>query len=292
MRILVTGADGQVGSELVCRGQDGGAAVVGMTRNDLDITDFESVTHAFASHSPDLVVNTAAYTAVDRAERDHDRAFAVNRDGPAHIARACVERQIPLLHLSTDYVFEGSGSTPLREDAEPNPRTTYGKSKLAGEQVVRELQEQHLILRTSWVFSATGSNFVRTVLRLARERDELHIVGDQTGCPTWAGHIADLIMKLAVLLDRQGNLPWGTFHYCGAPATTWHGFAEEILKRARTLGTFKAGQVVAITSGDHPTLAPRPAYGVMSCDKIKRTFGVEEPSWRDALDGVLKDLLT
>ncbi|MCH7476159.1 MAG: dTDP-4-dehydrorhamnose reductase, partial [Gemmatimonadetes bacterium] len=272
--------------------QDGGAAVVRMTRNDLDITDFESVTHAFASHSPDLVVNTAAYTAVDRAERDHDRAFAVNRDGPAHIARACVERQIPLLHLSTDYVFEGSGSTPLREDAEPNPRTTYGKSKLAGEQVVRELQEQHLILRTSWVFSATGSNFVRTVLRLARERDELHIVGDQTGCPTWAGHIADLIMELAVLLDRQGNLPWGTFHYCGAPATTWHGFAEEILKRARTLGTFKAGQVVAITSGDHPTPAPRPAYGVMSCDKIKRTFGVEEPSWRDALDGVLKDLLT
>ncbi len=290
MRILVTGAGGQTGSELVRRARSRSLTVIGLSREELDITSAELVNSAITDHHPDLVVNTAAFTAVDRAEREKECAFAVNRDGPTHLARACFDNKVPLLHLSTDYVFDGRGTAPLRENDETRPCNVYGESKLAGEQMVRELQREHLIIRTSWVFGATGSNFVKTVLRLAGERDQLQIVDDQVGCPTWTGHIADLIIELTIKLEQHGTLPWGTYHYCGAPETTWDGFAEEMVSRGREIGSLTTSSIRAIATGDRPTKASRPVYGVLSCDKIDRYLNVKRPRWQDALGEVLEEI--
>ena len=276
--------------ELVRRARSHNPAVIGLSREELDITDAEFVNSAITEHHPDLVVNTAAFTAVDRAEQEKECAFAVNRDGPSHLARACCDNKVPLLHLSTDYVFDGKGTAPLRESDETRPCNVYGESKLAGEQMVRQLQREHLIIRTSWVFGATGSNFVKTVLRLAAERDQLQIVDEQVGCPTWTGHIADLIIELAIKLEQHGTLPWGTYHYCGTPETTWYGFAEEIVSRGRKIGSFSTSSIRAIATSDHPTAAARPVYGVLSCDKIDKHLNVKRPRWQDGLGDVLEEL--
>ncbi|MGE3164666.1 MAG: dTDP-4-dehydrorhamnose reductase [Planctomycetota bacterium] len=294
MRVLVVGADGQVGSELVRLGAQprsrGQLRVVGLGRRLLDLTRPETIVANLDEHRPGLVVNAAAHTAVDQAEAEREAAFAINATGPAWLAQACSERGIPLLHLSTDYVFDGTASEPIREDHPPAPLGVYGESKLAGERAVRAALGDHLILRISWVFSARGRNFVKTILRLAQEREELQVVADQHGCPTAAVDVAEAILTLCERLEEQGSLPWGTFHYCGTPPTTWHGFAEAIVEAARSDWALKVRRVRAITTAEFPTPAARPRYTVLCTHKATQVLGISAPAWQDSLELVLKDL--
>ncbi len=289
MRLLVTGANGQVGHALV---RQGGAAVVGLDRAALDITDREAVRRAVGEHAPDLVVNAAAYTAVDRAEAEEETAFAVNRDGPAHLADACTEHGIPLIHLSTDYVFDGTKGAPYAETDPVNPLGAYGRSKAEGEEAVRERLGRHVILRTSWVFGDHGQNFVRTILRLGRERDALRVVADQRGNPTAAADIAHAVLTIARRTAEGEEASWGTFHFAGQPATTWHGFAEAILDEARRHGPVRAEHVEPIPTSAYPTPAPRPADTRLDGSKLAAGWGIDAPPWRPALRAVVSSLVT
>ncbi len=235
-------------------------------------------------------MNCAAYTAVDRAEQEPDRAFAVNRDGPANLARACAAAGAVLLHLSTDYVFDGTKSGPYREDDAAAPLGVYGGSKWAGEEAVRQTLPAHLILRVSWVFGATGGNFVKTMLRLAREREELRVVDDQHGCPTHAGAIAATLLTLAERLTGGPSAAYGTYHFCNPPPVTWHGFAGAIIERARALTPIKTRTIVPIATQDYPLPARRPANSVLDCTRLHETFGLTPEPWQAGLDAVLKEV--
>jgi dTDP-4-dehydrorhamnose reductase len=293
MRILVIGAGGQLGLELMRRATLHNMSATGLDLPEFDITDIGAVGTALTDDTPQLVVNAAAYTAVDRAEDEPETAFAVNQRGPANLADACFRCGIPLVHVSTDYVFDGVTSQPWTEEDRPAPLGVYGKSKLGGEVAVRETQPQHFILRTSWLFGVHGHNFVKTILRLARQQEELRIVADQHGCPTAASHLADVILTLADRFRKNGQLQWGTYHYCDTPPTTWHGFAETIvaLARERSEDSIVTSCVKPIASADFPTRAPRPAYSVLSCSKLERAVGIKSASWQSGLADVLEEYL-
>lgn len=282
MSILVTGAGGQLGRELALRlGPD---EAVCLPRAGLDLTDPAAVHAALASRRPKVVINAAAYTAVDRAETERDRAFAANAEAPAVLARACAQTGAALLHVSTDYVFNGENRRPWREDDATGPINVYGASKLAGEQAIQDALPRHLIVRTAWLFGAHGPNFVRTVLRLARERGALRIVSDQTGSPTWTGHLAEALITLARRIVQGDSPTWGVYHYAGAPATSWHGFAEAIVREAVAQELLPAAVPVApIASADFPTPARRPAWSVLDGARMTATFGLAPPDWRIGL---------
>ncbi|WP_175766492.1 dTDP-4-dehydrorhamnose reductase [Burkholderia cenocepacia] len=286
MTIVVTGALGQVGRELVLRA--GEQPLVGLSRTALDIADADAVRRALDEQRATLVINAAGWTAVDRAEAESDAAWRANRDGPAVLADACAARGIPLLHLSTDYVFDGRLPGPYAETAAVAPLGTYGRSKLAGEDAVRErLPDRHLILRVAWVFGAHGSNFVRTMLRLAREREVVGVVADQYGGPTHAGAIADALLTIAARYRAGEALRWGTYHLCGTPVTTWHGFAETIFTEARRTGLIdRVPWVRPIRTDAYPLPAPRPANSALDCSLLREHFGVESPSWIAGLTDV------
>lgn len=288
MKVLVTGANGQVGHEVVGLG---GADVVGLDRAALDITDRDTVRRAIEIHAPDVVVNAAAYTAVDRAESEPGRAFAVNRDGPAHLAEACAEAGGALIHLSTDYVFDGAKGAPYMEDDAPNPRGVYAQSKLAGEEAVRNRLDRHVIVRTSWVFGAHGANFVRTMLRLMREREAVRVVADQRGNPTAAADIARTVLDIARQITTRDDPPWGTVHFAGQPATTWHGLATAILEEARRHGPVRTDHIEPIPTSAYPTPAPRPLDTRLDCTRIRETWGIEGPAWDPALHAVVSSIL-
>ncbi|MCP5159609.1 MAG: dTDP-4-dehydrorhamnose reductase [Gammaproteobacteria bacterium] len=288
MQIIVTGAQGQVGWELTQRAPRLGHAVLAWDQTELDITDAAAVDRALSASGADVVINAAAYTAVDKAEQEAERAFAVNRDGPAHLAAACARMNIPLLHLSTDYVYDGVKSGAYVEDDPTAPIGVYGASKLAGDQAVRQLLSRHLILRVSWVFGVHGHNFVKTILRLAREREELRVVADQQGCPTFAGDIADTLLELAGrIVEIDTNDTWGTYHYCGEPATTWHGFASAIVEQARARESLPLKTITAITTADYPTPAARPANSVLDCSQLMTQLGIRPRPWRNGLEVML-----
>lgn len=287
MKIVVTGCNGQVGSELIRQGLAAGHDMVGLDSAMLDITDGMAVEHGLALHAPDAVVNAAAYTAVDKAEDDVAAAFAVNHDGPANLAAGCAGLNIPLVHYSTDYVFDGSKAGAYIEDDAVAPLGVYGESKLAGETAVRQGCPKHLIFRTSWVFSAHGNNFVKTMLRLGTERDELGIVADQHGKPTAAAEIARVTLEV---LARDGG-HWGVYHLAQPAATSWHGFAGAVFAEARAEGfALQVKNVKAITTADYPTPAKRPANSELDCGKIEKTFGVVIRPWRESLAEVIKEL--
>lgn len=290
MKILLTGANGQVAQEIARLGRGAGHDIYALNRTGLDITDAEKVSRTIEEGDEELVINAAAYTAVDRAEQESEMAFAVNRDGPAHLAAACADRGIPLLHISTDYVFDGTKQGPYREDDPAAPLGVYGRSKWEGEEAIRQRLSAHLILRVSWVFGIGGQNFVKTMLRLAREREELRVVADQHGCPTYAGDIADVLVYLADRLEAEGSLHWGTYHYGGTPPTTWHGFAEAILERVRAFEPLKANKVVPIATEDFPTPAKRPGNSILDCTRIQETYGIEPSPWDQGLDTMLRAL--
>lgn len=287
MKIVVTGCKGQVGTELLRQGEAAEYVMVGMDADLLDITDPGAVEAAIVSHKPDAVINAAAYTAVDRAELDADAAFAVNRDGPANLAKVCADLDISLVHYSTDYVFDGSKKGAYVESDPVSPLGVYGQSKLAGEQAVRQKCVKHLIFRTSWVFSAHGHNFVKTMLRLGAEREELGVVGDQYGKPTAAAEIARV--SLDVLAARQSR--WGVYHLAQPEVINWHGFAEAVFAEACSQGVaLKMANVKSIGTVDYPTPAKRPANSELDCRRLESTFGVTIRPWRESLAEVIKEL--
>jgi dTDP-4-dehydrorhamnose reductase len=245
-----------------------------------------------ARERPDLVINLAAYTAVDRAESEPEAAWAINCAGAAHIAAISGEDGAPLVHLSTDYVFDGRKSEPYREEDAVNPLNVYGRSKEAGERAVRAAAPRHIILRTAWVYGTYGANFVKTMLRLRAERPLLRVVADQRGCPTAAADIAAALIVIARHIERS-ETEWGTFHFAAAGSTSWHGFAEEIFALAQGLDAWPSGlgpRVEAITTDQYPTAAHRPVNSVLDCRKIA-ALGISPPPWRSSLPAVVRELV-
>jgi dTDP-4-dehydrorhamnose reductase len=290
MKVLVTGANGQVGTELIQRGQKLGLEMTGLDQSELNIASREQVNNAIATDAPDIVINAAAYTLVDKAETEMELAYAVNRDGPAYLAEACAASNIPMLHISTDYVFDGEQESAYLETDNPNPNTIYGKSKLEGDNAVSNALPEHIILRVAWVFSASGNNFVRTMLRLGSERGELSVVNDQHGCPTWARDIANTLLTMAQQYRDKATLPWGTYHYNSTPVANWYGFAETIFEQALKLGLIENTPLLhTINTAQYPTPAQRPANSALNCNKINQQFGIEVPDWRMGLSNVLSE---
>jgi len=286
VKLLITGAHGQLGRELMRLGA--GHELMTVCHDQLDITDQDDVLDCCASFHPDVVINAAAYTAVDKAEADVESAFAVNRDGPANLARACKQLHIPLIHVSTDYVFDGTTGAYTEDDL-VSPLGVYGTSKLAGERAVQQYASKYLILRTSWVFSAHGNNFVKTMLRLGSERDELGIVADQHGCPTSASELARGIY--AALAICENSEPWGVYHFCQPEPTTWFDFAKAVFAEARAQGiTLSVANVNAIATSAYPTPASRPANSVMDCRKFETTFNFNIHPWKDSLARVVGEM--
>jgi dTDP-4-dehydrorhamnose reductase len=290
MHVLIFGKAGQVARELENLARPDGWRSTFLGRGDCDLTIPGAAASAIAVQKPDLVINAAAYTAVDKAESDGAAAFRLNADAPGEMAMATAAAGIPFLHISTDYVFDGKSDRPYREDDLCAPLSSYGASKLAGEIAVREHQPRHIILRTAWVFSPYGSNFVRTMLRLGGERDELAVVGDQTGGPTAAADIARTLMRIAQAI-ADGADSFGTYHYAGMPFITWHGFAQAIFARMSARGMKVPGKVREITTAEYPTAAPRPGNSRLDCSAILRDWHIQQPSWEDALDQCLAALL-
>ncbi len=289
MKVLIAGHRGQLGIDLMLCATQRGIDVIGADLPDHDITAMASVDRLFAdAGSVDAVINAAAYTAVDRAESDSDRqaAYAVNRDGAAHLALACNQRKIPLIHISTDYVFGGLQTRPYRPADPIDPRGVYAQSKAAGEEAVRRHLDQHVIVRISWLFGVHGNNFVKTMLRLGRERETIRVVDDQIGSPTYAGDLAQALLSVAEQI-HGGLARWGTYHYCNQGALTWYAFTRKILALARIHEKLAVQNVVSILTANFPTPAPRPHYSVLDCSSFDQAFGIPRRSW----DAALKEML-
>ncbi|MEH6564958.1 MAG: dTDP-4-dehydrorhamnose reductase [Halopseudomonas sp.] len=291
MRVLITGAGGQVGTELQ-RCAPAWVQITALQSAELDISDAAAVASCVEQLQPQLIINAAAYTAVDRAETEQAQALAVNQNGPENLARSAEHAGIPLFHISTDYVFKGDSQTAYAEQSETDPQTAYGRSKLKGEQAVMQLCSRHIVLRTSWVFSAQGGNFVKSMLRLAGERDQLRIVADQRGGPTSAAAIAKALWTLAAeYQQRQNAFTFGVFHFSGAPVVSWFEFAEHIIAQAAAMGLIdKQPMIEAIGSEEFPTPAPRPQFSALDCRKIHREHGIGQPDWKVDLSAVLAEL--
>ncbi len=291
-KLLVVGGSGQLARSLMdAAPRYPGYDVVFMGRPALDLLDPSSVSHSLDAVRPDWVINAAAYTAVDRAEGDPDRAFAVNRNGAGDLAAAAARHGAPLIHISTDYVFNGTKPGAYTEADKPNPVSVYGRSKLEGEERVASANPRHLILRTSWVYSEHGSNFVKTMLRLASERPELKVVADQYGNPTCAGDLARAIFDLigGVVNTEPNAVAWGVYHATGHGTTNWHGLAERIVQESTYCGR-PSVPVRPITTADFPTAARRPANSILDCGKLESTFGVRLPAWRESVNRCVRKL--
>lgn len=303
MRIVVTGSAGQVGHALLM--QDWGALVggdpidvIGMTRENLDVTDPLATRERLQTLNPDWVINASAYTAVDTAETDSVSAYAVNCEAPECLASVCHSIGAKFVHISTDYVYSGQGSVPVSEIQAIGPTSVYGASKLAGELLVARACKEHIVLRTAWVFSATGNNFVKTMLRLGTDRKQIGVVNDQWGGPTSAAGIANAIgsiIRSVYETESSGgsaNHLWGTYNFSGEPYVNWMQFAETIFNQAQSKGVLKSvPQVQPITTEEYVTAARRPSNSRLSNDKIKRAFGLPPDNWKRALGDVLDQLM-
>ncbi|MBB1488212.1 dTDP-4-dehydrorhamnose reductase [Oceanospirillum sediminis] len=309
LNMLITGADGQLGQAFraldaghcLNNGMLSGIELIFAGRQQLDITDEEAIRTFLVAHSVNVVVNAAAYTAVDQAESDREQAFLINQDGPAAVARACHACGVKLIHISTDYVFDGAKSGPYSESDAVNPCSVYGASKLAGEQQIQAVLPEAVILRTSWVFSEFGQNFLKTMLRLARDRDALSIVSDQIGGPTYAPHIARVCLQLAYyLLSDDQDRPEGVYHFSGQPVTSWYGFASEIFRQLKQRqeesasepdSDFLAYHIPALSeipTQAYPTPAARPANSALNTNRLELLL--QESFCNDWKDGVMLSL--
>jgi dTDP-4-dehydrorhamnose reductase len=294
MRILLTGTSGQVGGALYPPLQ-AGHEVIAPQRAQFDLARPETLSGLLDDLKPDLIINPAAYTAVDRAEDESELAFRINAEAPAAMARWAAQRHVPLLHFSTDYVFDGAGDKPWREDSPTAPLSVYGASKLAGEKAVRDAGGAYLVVRTSWVYAATGANFLRTIVRLARERKELRIVADQIGAPTSARAIADAVVRIVQSttpdIAAQFAKSGGVVHLACAGETSWHGFASAIAMGLKSRGVKLEVETIApIGTKDYPTKAARPGNSRLDLSRLKDVFGVVTPAWNAALDVELNEL--
>lgn len=299
MRILLTGTSGQVGAALLpLLGRQVAAdrgSVVAPRRDAFDLSRPETLAGTLDALAPDLIVNPAAYTAVDRAEDERELAFRVNAEAPAVMAQWAARRGVPMIHVSTDYVFDGSGTEPWREDSAPNPLSAYGASKLAGDEAIIAAAPAHLILRTSWVYAARGANFLNTMIRLAGDREELRVVADQVGAPTSARVIAQALAEIlgaargdpARMLAERG----GILNLACSGETSWHGFAAAIVEGMRARGAEpRCRRIVPITTAEYPTRARRPANSRLSLARLRESFGIDVASWTAALDRELGHL--
>ena len=287
--ILVTGGSGQLASALAALG---GARVRVVGRPDFDFDRPATIAATFHAATPRLVVNAAAYTAVDAAESDKAAAYRANRDGPAELARLCAAAGTPLIHVSTDYVYDGDKPSPYVETDPVGPRGVYGASKLAGERAVLTSGARAIVLRTAWVYAATGKNFVRTMLALAQTRDTLRVVADQHGCPTAAADLAAAILAIADRFDANGwDDSWsGVCHAAGSGETTWHGLALAVFEAAARHGAKTPVSVEAIATADYPTPARRPANSRLDCARLETVFGIRLPPWRDSVSRTVDEI--
>ena len=293
MKILLFGTTGQVGQECLALFNKQGWEVISIERKDVDFRMPSSVYESVLFNKPDIVVNACAYTAVDKAESESELAGLVNAESVELMAKACSELDIPIVHISTDYVFNGLASSPYCEDDEVDPQGVYGRTKLEGEKLLTSECPKSLIIRTSWVFSAHGNNFVKTMIRLGKERDELGVVGDQFGCPTFAGDISQVIADVISLIEQAPNFDgWGTYHCSDAGVVSWNDFAQKIFRQAVELKLLsKAPKVNSITTNQYPTPATRPAYSVLNCNKLEALLGRPMPHWKLGLQHVCETLL-
>ena len=286
IKLLIVGAKGQVGSSLCLQAQQGWQ-VLAVDRDELDISEREAVLRTVAQWQPDVIINAAAHTAVDKAESEIDASYVINRDGPAYLAEAARQVGAVLLHISTDYVFAGDKDGLYVETDPVDPQGVYGASKLAGEVAVAEYCSRHLILRTAWVFGEHGNNFVKTMLRVGAQRDSLGVVADQFGGPTYAGDIAAALLAMAQQALQPDFSAWGVYHFAGEPHVSWCQFAEAIFKVAGEQDVLaRLPQVNGITTAEYPTPARRPANSRLDCSKIKRVFGIAPSDWLAALQRI------
>ncbi len=284
--ILLFGADGQLGQELVGAARRADVSLVPLGDQQADITDKQTVLRAIQKSDNELVVNAAAYTKVDRAEEEPEVAFRVNATGAAIIAEGCADANVPLVHISSDYVFDGRKASAYCEDDPVAPLGVYGRTKAEGEEAVRRLNPKHLILRTSWLYGVYGQNFLKTMLRLAAERDELRVVIDQWGSPTSTADLAEAILRIRRSL---GAAPWGTYHFAGGGETTWHGFASRVVA-AQAGFTGRRPNIKAITTAEFPTKARRPQNSVLDSSRFAAAFGFRAGPWEQAVDNTVAKL--
>jgi dTDP-4-dehydrorhamnose reductase len=284
-RVLVTGGHGQIASSLCNHPLAAGFIMKFCSHEEFDITQPALIQHVITAFVPDIIINTAAYTAVDKAEEEASAADRANHIGAGHLALACQKNQIKLLHLSTDYVFNGDKIGKYLEDDDADPINIYGKTKWLGEQAVRSNCQNHVILRVSGVFSEHGNNFLRTILKLARERSTLRVVSDQITCPTYAGDIAKAILTICRTPTQQG-----TFHFCSADAVSWCDFAQAIVDEALQFEKLLINEIVPISSSEYKTAAKRPKNAVLDCSKIASVFNIRQPSWREAISQIFAKL--
>ncbi len=289
MNILLFGQGGQLGTGLSYLLQPLGK-VTALSQADLDLTDLSALEQTILRQKPDLIINAAAYTAVDKAESEPDLVRLINAEAPGVMAQAASKVSASMIHYSTDYVFDGSADAPYTEDMTPAPDSVYGETKLAGEKLVQEATDDYLIFRTAWVYSLFGQNFLKTMLRLASERDHLSIVDDQRGCPTWAGMLAHMTTRVVEQLSDSGGIPAdqrGVYHLVCRGETSWYGFAKRIMDlTGNTQVTLDP-----ISTEQYPTPARRPAYSVLAVDKFEQTFGLHIPDWEYSLNACLYETL-
>lgn len=287
MKILITGANGQLGQSLVKKIPKGWDFLA-LNRNELDITDKSAVLSAVNSYKPDYIINSAAYTAVDRAETESKLCFKVNSDGPKFLSEAANSVKSTLIHLSTDYVFGGHQLSPYKEDDSTLPNSIYGRSKLAGEREVLEACKKHIIIRTAWVFGEYGHNFVKTMIKHGRNRETMSIVDDQFGGPTYTGDIADAIIKVIMKLEITDDHDlWGVYHLSGLPHASWYDFAQEIFSAAKMKHLMSTTPILKpIPTSSYPTPAERPRNSKLDCTKIYEVFGIEPSNWKVALSNI------
>jgi dTDP-4-dehydrorhamnose reductase len=288
MRVLVTGCNGQVGhclTELLAKQEN--VTLLAVDRNDLDITNQEAVMKTVSDFKPTIIINAAAHTAVDKAEEEVELSYAINCDGPKFLAEAAQEVEAAVLHISTDYVFEGSKTGEYVETDATNPQGVYGSSKLAGEIAVAQACDKHIILRTAWVFGEHGNNFVKTMLRLGATRDELSIVGDQFGGPTYAGDIAKALIQIVKRITEGDAVEYGVYHYSGLPHVSWFEFADAIFDiAAKQKVISNKPRLTSITTEQYPAPVKRPSYSCLSTNKIAENFSIEASDWQAALKNI------
>ena len=282
--ILVFGGNGQLGQELKRAAEAQGVPIRAFSHSDVDIADAAAVGRAITEVAPALVVNAAAYTKVDLAEKEIVEAERGNVVGPGVLASACATAGLPLIHISTDYVFDGGKTGPYVETDPIAPLGVYGRTKAEGEARVRSALPRHIIMRTAWVYGEFGNNFLKTMVRLARERDEIRVVADQRGCPTSTRDLSAAILRIAPRL-AAGDDVWGTYHYAASGVTTWHGFAERVVAAQAPL-TGRRPKVTAITTAEYPTPARRPANSTLACDRFAGVFGFAGRPWNDEVDDI------